>query len=474
MSTVKIGGTSLLKRVLKKPLGKISFTFILILFVSAIFANFAAPSDPNEIDTANIFSKPSLEHLFGADDLGRDVLSRVMHGGRISLIIALFASAIAMIIGVLWGFLAAQIGGWVDDVLMRTVDALLSIPIILLALILVAALGTATHSKAYAAASLATKKVPDLFVNTGFSGFGNQAKYPTTFTVLPSYAMEAKIISKFVKDKFPGQAVALVAQDDEFGVDGVNGFAAGSLTLASKTLYPQSSMTDARAKALVTGLSAIPGKPVVILFGTTDVTALIFKAAESLNLVSKFTWIAGSVGGDANTLLALGVKATTIDGAIERKLLNPLLERFTKTGRTDEVLSREIRNIIEHQLNDRWNTAVNGLRSITTDKREENPGVTTLAGISVNSWNQLWVRNVNFERKGQQTFWPALETDKSPTRAAISANERALAATKSKEALAHGDQELAMDLINSGHGMVCEVNQSLKTEGDLKHFIVEY
>jgi ABC-type branched-subunit amino acid transport system substrate-binding protein len=181
---------------------------------------------------------------------------------------------------------------------------------------LVAALGTATHSKAYAAASLAKKNVPDLFVNTGFSGFGNRTKYPTTFTVLPSYAMEAKIISKFIKDKFPGQAVALVAQDDEFGVDGVNGFAAGSLTLASKTLYPQSSMTDARAKALVTGLSAIPGKPVVILFGTTDVTALIFKAAESLNLVSKFTWIAGSVGGDANTLLALGVKPATIDGAI--------------------------------------------------------------------------------------------------------------------------------------------------------------
>ena len=142
MSTVKSGGTHLFRRVLKKPLGKISFTFIAILFVSAIFANFLAPSDPNELDTANIFSKPGLEHLFGADDLGRDVLSRVMHGGRISLIIALFASAIAMIIGILWGFLAAQIGGWVDDVLMRTVDALLSIPIILLALILVAALGT--------------------------------------------------------------------------------------------------------------------------------------------------------------------------------------------------------------------------------------------------------------------------------------------------------------------------------------------
>jgi len=181
---------------------------------------------------------------------------------------------------------------------------------------LVGALGTATHSKAYTAASLASKNVPDLFVNTGFSGFGNIAKYPTTFTVLPSYAMEAKIMSKFITENFPKQAVALIAQDDEFGVDGVNGFAAGKLTLTNKTLYPQSSLTDARAKALLTGLSAIPGKPVLVLFGTTDVTALILKAAESLDLVSKFTWIAGSVGGDANTLLALGVKPATITGVL--------------------------------------------------------------------------------------------------------------------------------------------------------------
>jgi ABC-type branched-subunit amino acid transport system substrate-binding protein len=181
---------------------------------------------------------------------------------------------------------------------------------------LVGALGTATHSKAYTAASLAAKNVPDLFVNTGFSGFGNTTKYPTAFTVLPSYAMEAKIMSKFITENFPKQAVALIAQDDEFGVDGVNGFAAGKLTLTNKTLYPTSSITDARAKALLTGLSAIPGKPVLVLFGTTDVTALILKAAESLDLVSKFTWIAGSVGGDANTLLALGVKPATITGVL--------------------------------------------------------------------------------------------------------------------------------------------------------------
>jgi len=209
---------------------------------------------------------------------------------------------------------------------------------------LVGALGTATHSKAYKAAALAKNNVPDLFVNTGFSGFGDTTKYPTTFTVLPSYAMEAKIMSKFIKEKFTGQAVALIAQDDEFGIDGVNGFKAGGLTLASTTLYPQNSLTDARAKALLTGLSAIPGKPVLVVFGTTDVTAGILKAAESLDLVSKFTWIAGSVGGDANTLLALGVKATTMTGVVAASFFPDAKDK------SDEYVSQFMK------INEKYNT----------------------------------------------------------------------------------------------------------------------
>jgi len=182
---------------------------------------------------------------------------------------------------------------------------------------LVGALGTATHTKAYKAASLAKENVPDLFVNTGYSGFGDTTKYPTTFTVLPSYAMEAKIMSKFIKENFAGQAVALIAQDDEFGIDGVSGFKAGGLTIASTTLYPQSSLTDARAKSLLTGLGALAGKPVLVMMGTTDVTATILKAAESLKLESKFTWIAGSVGGDANTLVGgFKVEPATINGML--------------------------------------------------------------------------------------------------------------------------------------------------------------
>ena len=184
---------------------------------------------------------------------------------------------------------------------------------------LVGALGTATHSKAYTAAAIAKNNVPDLFVNTGFSGFANKAKYPTAFMVLPSYAMEAKIMAKFIKDNptLAPQASFLIAQDDEFGIDGVGGFkAAGHKFASDPILYPQGGLSSALAEGALTKLSAAPGKPVVVLFGTTDTTATILKAAEKLSLTTKFTFIAGSVGGDANTLLALGVKSTTVDGII--------------------------------------------------------------------------------------------------------------------------------------------------------------
>ncbi|MFM8869480.1 MAG: ABC transporter substrate-binding protein [Candidatus Nanopelagicus sp.] len=187
---------------------------------------------------------------------------------------------------------------------------------------LVGALGTATHSKAYTAAALAKNNVPDLFINTGFSGFANKTKYPTTFMVLPTYNMEAKVMAKVIKDNFPGQATFMIAQDDEFGADGVAGFTtAGQKFTATPTLYPQGTMTAARAEGALTALGAVPGKPVLVLFGTTDVTATILKAAEKLELTKKFTFLAGSVGADANTLLALGVKPATIDGVISASFL---------------------------------------------------------------------------------------------------------------------------------------------------------
>jgi len=186
---------------------------------------------------------------------------------------------------------------------------------------IVGALGTATHTKAYVAAQLAKNNVPDLFVNTGFSGFNDKTRYPTTFLVLPSYAMEAKIIAKLIADTptLKPMPSFLIAQDDEFGKDGVKGFAlAGHKFSDPPTLYPSGSLSAALAEGALAKINAaVPAaaKPVMVLMGTTDATALILKAAEKLSLTSRFTWIAGSVGGDANTLLALGVKPATIDGA---------------------------------------------------------------------------------------------------------------------------------------------------------------
>jgi ABC-type branched-subunit amino acid transport system substrate-binding protein len=204
---------------------------------------------------------------------------------------------------------------------------------------IVGALGTATHSNAYTAAKLAKNNVPSLFVNTGFSGFANKAKYPTAFMVLPSYAMEAKIMAKFIKDTpaLAPQASFLIAQDDEFGIDGVGGFkSAGHTFSAAPTLYPQGGLTSALAEGALTRLSAVPGKPILVLFGTTDTTATILKAAEKLALTNKFTFMGGSVGADANTLLALGVKATTVDGVISASFFpdakdatDPYVKRFT-------------------------------------------------------------------------------------------------------------------------------------------------
>ena len=185
---------------------------------------------------------------------------------------------------------------------------------------IVGALGTATHRNAYKAANLAKNNVPSLFVNSGFSGFANKALYPTTFAGLPSYPMEAKVMAKFIKDNpaLAPQASFLIAQDDEFGVDGIAGFAAAGHKFSdSPILYPQGGLSSTIAEGALAKLAAAaPGKPVLVLFGTTDTTATILKAAEKLSLTSKFTFLAGSVGADATTLLALGVKTTTVDGVI--------------------------------------------------------------------------------------------------------------------------------------------------------------
>ena len=114
---------------------------LLILAAAAVLAPLVAPHDPLAIDPAGIMVRPGPRHLLGTDTLGRDLFSRVVYGGRISLLLGLISVAVSLIFGVLLGVLAGYFGGKVDEVIMRFVDVLLAFPGLLLALLAVFALG---------------------------------------------------------------------------------------------------------------------------------------------------------------------------------------------------------------------------------------------------------------------------------------------------------------------------------------------
>jgi peptide/nickel transport system permease protein len=114
---------------------------VVALVLAAVLAPWLAPSDPNAADVVNKFAGPSGDHLLGTDELGRDVLSRLLHGGRVSLLTTFLASGIVGIIGLVLGTIAGYIGGAVDIVISRVVDILLAFPSFLLALAITAVLG---------------------------------------------------------------------------------------------------------------------------------------------------------------------------------------------------------------------------------------------------------------------------------------------------------------------------------------------
>ncbi|MDQ2942644.1 MAG: ABC transporter permease [Candidatus Dormibacteraeota bacterium] len=111
-------------------------TWILI----AIFVPLIAPSDPLA-QSSRLFLAPSSAHIFGTDELGRDVFSRVLWGSRLSLPLAFFLVAMAVAVGGLLGGIAGYFGGWVDEVIMRTTDLVFAFPTIILAMAVTAALG---------------------------------------------------------------------------------------------------------------------------------------------------------------------------------------------------------------------------------------------------------------------------------------------------------------------------------------------
>jgi peptide/nickel transport system permease protein len=128
-------------RLLRRPTARIGALIVLAFLLLVILAAFIAPYDPFDQDFANTLAAPSLEHPFGTDQYGRDVLSRVMFGSRTALLSILVADGLALFVGCGLGLIAGFFGKWVDSTIMRVVDVLLAFPYLLLALIIVAALG---------------------------------------------------------------------------------------------------------------------------------------------------------------------------------------------------------------------------------------------------------------------------------------------------------------------------------------------
>ena len=131
-----------LRRLRHSPNALLGTVVLLLLVLLALLADTVAPFDPLEMRVGAPFTEPSSAHLMGTDQFGRDLFSRVLHGARISLVVGFVAMAIGLAIGVIAGLVTGYYGGWVERIIMRFTDAMLAFPGIMLALSIVATLGS--------------------------------------------------------------------------------------------------------------------------------------------------------------------------------------------------------------------------------------------------------------------------------------------------------------------------------------------
>ena len=167
---------------------------------------------------------------------------------------------------------------------------------------LVGTLGTASTKAISASTQLSKRGIPSLFVNTGFSGFADKKAYPTTFSILPSYQMEAKIMGKYLKENYAGKKLALIYQDDDFGRDALAGFKQAGVTFGTYIPYASGSQAlPATGAGWISKLKAA-GAEVTVLFGVTSASTAALANAYAAQF--KTQWVLGSVGGDATTIAA--------------------------------------------------------------------------------------------------------------------------------------------------------------------------
>jgi ABC-type dipeptide/oligopeptide/nickel transport system permease subunit len=147
--------TATLGRLLRNRLALAGFVISTAVIVMVLLGPEIAPYPPDAIDYHAMLAAPGAAHLLGADDLGRDVLSRAMIGGRLSLAVSLVSVLIAVTVGVPLGLIAGYLGGFIDEVLMRVIDSIIALPPLVLALTITAVLGPGLINAMFAIAVVA-------------------------------------------------------------------------------------------------------------------------------------------------------------------------------------------------------------------------------------------------------------------------------------------------------------------------------
>jgi peptide/nickel transport system permease protein len=144
MTTTEHARVASWRLLLRNPVTVVSAVGLGVVIVVAVAANWIVPYGVNDVDVPNALQPPSAGHWFGTDELGRDVLSRVLLATQASMRVAVVSVAFAVVVGVTVGVVAGYRGGWIDTVFMRVIDVMFAFPVLLLALAVVAILGPGT------------------------------------------------------------------------------------------------------------------------------------------------------------------------------------------------------------------------------------------------------------------------------------------------------------------------------------------
>jgi peptide/nickel transport system permease protein len=137
----RVGGSRLWRKVARRPVGILAFAVLLAILLAVTFGPSLVPHSPTRTNARSVLQAPSATHLLGTDELGRDVLARLLVGGRVSLAVGLFSMLVGLSLGIAIGGTAGYFGGTVESALMRLVDAFMAIPTFFLILVIVTSFG---------------------------------------------------------------------------------------------------------------------------------------------------------------------------------------------------------------------------------------------------------------------------------------------------------------------------------------------